>query len=46
MTVPSALSLIIEWFPQPDEQAQGIALFGGSGALGNGKSYCWSLSAM
>jgi len=37
MTVPSALSLIIEWFPQPDEQARGIAFFGGSGALGNGE---------
>lgn len=36
MTVPSALSLIIEWFPAPDEQARGIALFGGCGALGNG----------
>jgi MFS family permease len=38
MTVPSALSLIIEWFPEADEQARGIAFFGGSGALGNGKS--------
>lgn len=37
MTVPSALSLIIEWFPDPMEQAQGIALFGGCGAAGNGK---------
>lgn len=37
MTVPSALSLIIEWFPEPAEQAQGIALFGGCGAAGNGE---------
>ncbi|KAF8308262.1 MFS general substrate transporter, partial [Clavulina sp. PMI_390] len=35
MTVPSALSLIVQWFPGGDEQARGIALFGGSGALGN-----------
>lgn len=37
LTVPSALSLIIEWFPEPAEQQQGIALFGGASALGNGK---------
>ena len=36
MTVPSALSLIVEWFPEPSEQAQAISFFGGSSALGNG----------
>lgn len=36
LTVPSALSLIIEWFPEPHEQHLGIALFGGCGGLGNG----------
>lgn len=35
MTVPSALSLIIEWFPEKDEQEQAIALFGGSSGLGS-----------
>ncbi|KAI0043880.1 MFS general substrate transporter [Auriscalpium vulgare] len=34
-TVPSALSLIVEWFPEPEEQSQAIALFGGSSAIGN-----------
>lgn len=43
LTVPSALSLIVEWFPNPSEQAQGIALFGGSGALGNGEESFISL---
>lgn len=43
MTVPSALSLIIEWFPQPEEQARSIAFFGGSGALGNGEFYMLSV---
>lgn len=36
MTVPSALALIVEWFPDPIEQQRGIALFGGSSATGNG----------
>ncbi|KAI0042428.1 MFS general substrate transporter [Auriscalpium vulgare] len=35
LTVPSALSLIVEWFPEPDEQNRAIALFGGGAALGN-----------
>jgi MFS family permease len=39
MTVPSALSLIVEWFPEPSEQAQAISFFGGSSALGNGACY-------
>ncbi|KAF8330309.1 major facilitator superfamily domain-containing protein [Cantharellus anzutake] len=34
-TVPSGLSLIIEWFPDPHEQNFGISMFGGSSALGN-----------
>ncbi|KAI0045819.1 MFS general substrate transporter [Auriscalpium vulgare] len=34
-TVPSALSLIVEWFPDPEEQSQAIAFFGGSSAIGN-----------
>ncbi|KAI0049700.1 MFS general substrate transporter [Auriscalpium vulgare] len=35
LTVPSALSLIVEWFPDPQEQNRAIAAFGGTGALGN-----------
>lgn len=35
MTVPSALSLIVEWFPEPKEQNQAIAFFGGASGLGN-----------
>ncbi|KAF9517779.1 hypothetical protein BS47DRAFT_1338969 [Hydnum rufescens UP504] len=35
MTVPSGLSLIVEWFPDPVEQNRGIAFFGGAGAIGN-----------
>ena len=36
LTVPSGLSLIVEWFPEPEEQNKGIAMFGGCGGLGNG----------
>ncbi|KAI0042849.1 MFS general substrate transporter [Auriscalpium vulgare] len=35
LTVPSALSLIVEWFPEPDEQSRAIALFGAGGGVGN-----------
>ena len=36
LTVPSGLSLIVEWFPEPEEQTRGLAMFGGFGGLGNG----------
>ncbi|KIM21450.1 hypothetical protein M408DRAFT_333467, partial [Serendipita vermifera MAFF 305830] len=35
LTIPSALSLIIELFPDPLHQARAIALFNGAGAIGN-----------
>ncbi|KAI0804556.1 major facilitator superfamily domain-containing protein [Irpex lacteus] len=34
MTIPSALSLLVDVFPEPKEQAVAIAAFGGSGAVG------------
>ncbi|KAI0049666.1 MFS general substrate transporter [Auriscalpium vulgare] len=34
-TVPSALSLIVEWFPEPEEQNHAIAFFGGCSGLAN-----------
>jgi MFS family permease len=33
MTIPSALRLLIYVFPDPDEQARAIGIFGGSGAV-------------
>ncbi|KAG8750828.1 hypothetical protein FRC14_000185 [Serendipita sp. 396] len=35
LTIPSALSLIIQLFPDPSHQARAIALFGSAGAIGN-----------
>ena len=35
LTIPSALSLIVHLFPEPDEQAFAIGVFGGSGAIAN-----------
>lgn len=35
LNVPAALSLIVEWFPDPEEQNMAIALFGGGGGIGN-----------
>lgn len=35
LTIPSALSLIVQLFPNPSHQARAIALFGSSGAIGN-----------
>ena len=35
LTIPSALSLIVQLFPDPAHQARAIALFGSSGAIGN-----------
>lgn len=37
LTVPSALNLMVRLLPNPQEQARAIAVFGGSGAVGNGK---------
>ncbi|KAF8305931.1 MFS general substrate transporter [Clavulina sp. PMI_390] len=35
LNVPSALSLIVEWFPDPAEQAMAIAMYGAGGGIGN-----------
>lgn len=37
MTIPSALTLLVNLFPDPIEQAQAIGAFGGSGGVGNGE---------
>jgi MFS family permease len=36
LTIPSALTLIVNIFPEPLEQARAIGLFGGCGCVGNG----------
>lgn len=35
LTIPSALSLIVQLFPDPEPQARAISLFGSAGAIGN-----------
>ncbi|KAF9815241.1 hypothetical protein IEO21_04688 [Rhodonia placenta] len=35
MTIPSALSLLVSVFVEPNEQARAIGVFGGCGAVGN-----------
>ncbi|KAJ3477572.1 hypothetical protein NLI96_g10372 [Meripilus lineatus] len=35
LTIPSALNLLVNIFPEPAEQARTIGIFGGSGAVGN-----------
>lgn len=35
MTLPSAIAIIVQNFPDPAEQGQALALFGASGAVGN-----------
>ncbi|KAG8697008.1 hypothetical protein FRC08_006787 [Ceratobasidium sp. 394] len=35
-TIPSALSLLVQMFPEPAEQARAIGLFGATAAIGNG----------
>ncbi|KAF8305938.1 MFS general substrate transporter [Clavulina sp. PMI_390] len=35
LNVPSALSLIVEWFPDPAQQAMAIAMYGAGGGIGN-----------
>ncbi|KAG8820920.1 hypothetical protein FRC17_009983 [Serendipita sp. 399] len=35
LTIPSALSMIIQLFPNPSSQARAISLFGSAGAIGN-----------
>ncbi|KAG8811941.1 hypothetical protein FRC19_003486 [Serendipita sp. 401] len=34
-TIPSALSMIVQLFPEPSSQARAISLFGSAGAIGN-----------
>ncbi|GBE80918.1 major facilitator superfamily domain-containing protein [Sparassis latifolia] len=35
MTIPSALALIVRFFPEPREQSRAIGIFGGVGGVGN-----------
>jgi len=35
MTLPSAISMIVQAFPEPAEQGRVLAIFGGFGAIGN-----------
>ncbi|GJE93570.1 MFS general substrate transporter [Phanerochaete sordida] len=35
LTIPSALTLLVEVFPDPNEQSRAIGVFGGCGAIGN-----------
>ncbi|KAH8105286.1 MFS general substrate transporter [Cristinia sonorae] len=35
LTIPSALTLLVNVFPDPTEQARAIGVFGGCGAIGN-----------
>ncbi|KIM21444.1 hypothetical protein M408DRAFT_80537 [Serendipita vermifera MAFF 305830] len=35
LTIPSALSLIVQLFPNPSHQARAISIFGSAGAIGN-----------
>jgi MFS family permease len=37
LTIPSALSMIVALFPDQRSQGRAIAIFGGSGAAGNGE---------
>ena len=37
MTIPSALTLLVNVFPDPLEQARAIGLFGGCGSVANGE---------
>lgn len=39
MTIPSALTLLVNVFTEPAEQARAIGVFGGCGAVGNGGSH-------
>jgi len=45
MTIPSSLTLLIRFFPDPKEQAGAIGVYGGSAALGNGAWLMTALSA-
>jgi hypothetical protein len=37
MTIPSALALIVNVFPDPLQQAKAIGVFGGCGAVAGGE---------
>jgi MFS family permease len=37
LTIPSSLSLIVQMFPDPQEQSRAIGWYGSIGAIGNGK---------
>lgn len=39
LTIPSALSMIVALFPDPQSQSRAIAIFGGVGGVGNGEFY-------
>ena len=38
MTIPSALTLLVNVFPDPLQQSRAIGLFGGCGTIGNGEN--------
>jgi len=37
LTIPSAQYLIVHIFPEPEEQAKALAIFGGMGGIGIGQ---------
>lgn len=38
LTIPSALTLLVNIFTEPKEQARALGIFGGCGGVGNGTS--------
>jgi len=39
LTIPSALSMLVALFPDQRSQSRAIAIFGGTGGVGNGEFY-------
>ena len=39
LTIPSSLSMIVALFPDQRSQSRAIAVFGGTGGIGNGAFY-------
>ena len=39
LTIPSALTMIVALFPDKQSQGRAIAIFGGTGGVGNGEVY-------
>ncbi|KAB5592439.1 MFS-type transporter [Ceratobasidium theobromae] len=44
LTIPSSLNLIVQQFPDPNEQSRAIGLFGAMGATGNGGWIFWLIA--